>query len=545
VVSVTTSPAAVATFPACNASSKGMLRFGTDTSAYYFCNGTLWAAVASGGGGVTSVTATAPIVSSGGATPNITCIDASGAVGGCLTAGNQTIGGAKTFGAGVTAPSFTATAAAAANGLVVTSGAYICLDGVPCTKRVFYNGSNLESVVPFEISGFVVGGGSINQNNNSPVTLQSTFTGYDATTAAWTFSALNAPAASGALLVDAKDSAGTEVLKLNTEGDVTATYLSAVGAYGPNFVSWRGAAAATQLGSMQFDGVSDTSVRRTAARVEAEWDTNANAHEYGKLAFELIADGVVTQVTKMFVAGSDNTLVHTYATPAGATFGAAAWVADANYSATQRLFCWGDNSGDLGGCLLGAGGIKMEAEVTATTYLRSIGVATGSLPTCDTTIKGAIETDTTLNCAKFCNGSAWSGCLKGTDDQVTMGATSFDTAAPETANFTGGGTFSSDAAPYHVTCSWHVAPIGDGTQHVEVQLWDVVGTSELCTCQLSSCNPADTSAAGGSVDLPRDCACTGTAQTALKPVTVRFKNTTSCTTNPGQVVCTGSFTIAN
>lgn len=56
---------------------------------------------------------------------------------------------------------------------------------------------------------------------------------------------------------------------------------------------------------------------------------------------------------------------------------------------------------------------QFEGGLKSTTYLRSVGVATGSLPTCNAGMLGAIETDTTLSCLKFCNGSAWSACLSG------------------------------------------------------------------------------------------------------------------------------------
>lgn len=58
----------------------------TELTAFgiYIWNGSSWVA-ASGSGAVTSVTATAPIVSSGGTTPNITCNVASGSQAGCLS----------------------------------------------------------------------------------------------------------------------------------------------------------------------------------------------------------------------------------------------------------------------------------------------------------------------------------------------------------------------------------------------------------------------------------------------------------------------------
>lgn len=129
-------------------------------------------------------------------------------------------------------------------------------------------------------------------------------------------------------------------------------------------------------------------------------------------------------------------------------------------------------------------------------------------------------------------------------EEVSLSAASFPTtAAPETTNFTGGGAFPSAATTLNVTCSWHTALTGDNSKHVEVQLWDVASAAELCTCRLGNCDPADTSSTGGSVDVPRTCTCTGGALAGARPATVRFKNTTDCTADPGQVLCTGVFSI--
>jgi hypothetical protein len=55
-------------------------------------------------GTVTTVTGSAPISSSGGTTPALSCISASATVGGCLTNGTQSIEGTKTFVTGVSTP---------------------------------------------------------------------------------------------------------------------------------------------------------------------------------------------------------------------------------------------------------------------------------------------------------------------------------------------------------------------------------------------------------------------------------------------------------
>lgn len=68
-----------------------------NSGKYLTTNGTStsWATVTAG---VASVTATSPIISSGGSNPDISCQFAGAALPGCLSAGAQSIGGVKTFG---------------------------------------------------------------------------------------------------------------------------------------------------------------------------------------------------------------------------------------------------------------------------------------------------------------------------------------------------------------------------------------------------------------------------------------------------------------
>lgn len=77
-------------------------------------------------GGVTSVTATSPLSSSGGTTPNITMTAASSSNSGYVTTGTQTIAGAKTF-----------SSAVVANGFQTNNLAY----NWTATTSVFYSGS--------------------------------------------------------------------------------------------------------------------------------------------------------------------------------------------------------------------------------------------------------------------------------------------------------------------------------------------------------------------------------------------------------------------
>ncbi len=80
----------------------------------------------------------------------------------------------------------------------------------------------------------------------------------------------------------------------------------------------------------------------------------------------------------------------------------------------------------------------------ATTYLRSTGVATGSLPS-PTGLAGAMETDTTLNCMKYTNGVSWSQCIK----TMTAPITPVACTSPAITN----GTMDSFEAAVGTTCA--------------------------------------------------------------------------------------------
>jgi len=73
----------------------------------------------------------------------------------------------------------------------------------------------------------------------------------------------------------------------------------------------------------------------------------------------------------------------------------------------------------------------------ATTYLQSIGVATGALPACNAAQAGSFEYDTTLTCPKYCNGTAWSACLA-TGSQQTINAVYVNSATVAATTYGGG-----------------------------------------------------------------------------------------------------------
>ncbi len=78
--------------------------------------------VRAGGGGVSSISVTAPITSTGGATPTIGCTSATTSTAGCVTASSQIFSGAKTFDTSVTSPSFISSSAATGYLSNTTSG---------------------------------------------------------------------------------------------------------------------------------------------------------------------------------------------------------------------------------------------------------------------------------------------------------------------------------------------------------------------------------------------------------------------------------------
>ncbi len=73
------------------AADKGRTWFNTTTDKMMYWNGTSAEVLASVGGAVTSVTASAPLLSSGGTTPNISMPAATTAVHGYLTSNDFTI----------------------------------------------------------------------------------------------------------------------------------------------------------------------------------------------------------------------------------------------------------------------------------------------------------------------------------------------------------------------------------------------------------------------------------------------------------------------
>jgi hypothetical protein len=177
--------------------------------------------------------------------------------------------------------------------------------------------------------------------------------------------------------------------------------------------------------------------------------------------------------------------------------------------------------------------------------LRSVGVATGSLPTCDSTSPGALEYDTTVArmaiCDNFTGSYAWRYLLaRATTPKVTQEATfsavAFGTAVADT-NFVGGfynqGALTTNNASVRIQCASGTAGVvGGAATGVVVDLHNVTDGAEVCSCTLSS----GTSFCSA-VSTLQSCTCTG-PMPASKAYTIRLKSTTDCGTKPGNMVCT-------
>ncbi len=88
------------------------------TGAFVFADGI---GISRAGGGVASLSVTAPITSTGGSTPTIGCTSAAASTAGCVSAGTQTMSGAKTFDTSVASPAYTSSAASGSNGFACTT----------------------------------------------------------------------------------------------------------------------------------------------------------------------------------------------------------------------------------------------------------------------------------------------------------------------------------------------------------------------------------------------------------------------------------------
>jgi hypothetical protein len=172
-------------------------------------------------------------------------------------------------------------------------------------------------------------------------------------------------------------------------------------------------------------------------------------------------------------------------------------------------------------------GFTSAEDVTATTFLKSIGVASGSLPTCNAGAAGSLEYDTTLTCFRICNGTAWSVCVQPASYINNYWSTTCFGVCGEDVNMQGG-IRSLGGTTNRVVCSWGTAGTG-GSTGVVVKIRDVTAASNLCTCTIGAC----TIAAG----TPTVCTCTAT-YTLNNIVSMQLDGTTDCAGNPSNIVCT-------
>lgn len=175
------------------------------------------------------------------------------------------------------------------------------------------------------------------------------------------------------------------------------------------------------------------------------------------------------------------------------------------------------------------GPVTGTSTLTATTYLRTIGVATGSLPTCNAGTAGALEYDTTETCVKYCNGTAWSIC-----PLTTAAAINYQWSnvcfgiCSEDVNFTGGMRTTGAGAVDTIVCAWGTAAVGAG--NVVVKIRNITAAADVCTCAVIDCAVA--------ANTPTACACSGTFLNGNVYSMQLTSGTTCATTNPANIVCT-------
>jgi hypothetical protein len=99
-------------------------------------------------GGVRSVTATAPITSTGGRTPVIASTAAGAATAGHVTTGAQTFGGDKTFNGAIISG-----VASGGYSLTMSSGARVRFDGTAGTRYCYYDGTYIRCNTHVQVDG--------------------------------------------------------------------------------------------------------------------------------------------------------------------------------------------------------------------------------------------------------------------------------------------------------------------------------------------------------------------------------------------------------
>jgi hypothetical protein len=164
-------------------------------------------------------------------------------------------------------------------------------------------------------------------------------------------------------------------------------------------------------------------------------------------------------------------------------------------------------------------GIDSGGDMKATTYLQTVGAATGSLAACAAGTAGALEYDTTTRSVKRCDGTSWhtigehNGMLSGYQPVVAVAAAITIT----------GIRFTSNATLTRLGATNTIAGTGAGSVTVSVR--DVTSATTLCTKTIA-CTAAAGATTSGS--------CTGNIA-ATDDVELRA-DTSACATGPAMNV---------
>jgi hypothetical protein len=149
------------------APATGLLIFQTDnTPGFYFFNGTQWASVSAGGAVVSSVSATAPLASSGGSTPTLSLPAASGSASGYLTSADW-----RAFNAGVPTNRIIATTAPLTGGGALTNNLTLSMPVATASANGYLSSNNwtvFNAKVPtnriIATTAPLLGGGALTNN---------------------------------------------------------------------------------------------------------------------------------------------------------------------------------------------------------------------------------------------------------------------------------------------------------------------------------------------------------------------------------------------
>ncbi len=204
---------------------------------------------------------------------------------------------------------------------------------------------------------------------------------------------------------------------------------------------------------------------------------------------------------------------------------------------------------DYSGIFVGQGATLTTPLAASSGGNGSTAVTAGGIAYGDGTTRAMTSSHTAGQCVKWNGSSAPTAgdCTAG--QQLSFSGTEFDSAATVTANegqkFAGGGVFLTDGTTQALTCAWHLPPVGNTDQIIEVSIRDESG--ELCHCTISNCDPTSTdttggSVSGGSINTPRTCACTGGSLSAGRVGSITVTTNSTCTTDPGQIHCNALFT---